>query len=295
VTLRISGNVVEILDENSDRVAIHERRYSGSRYVTIFEHMPPNHRHQAKFNGFDGRRYSDWAKKIGDNTTAVIDRLLKQQDVEEQAYRSCMGILQMSQTYGNERLEAACAMALGMSAASYTTIRNILKNGRDPIALPRQTQPPNMKIYAATCGSERGEKMINQTLEKLQAMKQAAMAAEYRRQLETVAMNELTFEERLAMIVDAQWLSRQNARLKRLLHTANLRDPAATLSNLPTSRRECWIRIKWRGFPICNGYGTVGTIGYRPTERKNLFGQRLWAGACRAGMTVRCYKMTGYS
>lgn len=43
--------------------------------------------------------------------------------------------------------------------------------------------------------------MINQTLEKLQAMKQAAMVAEYRRQLETGAMNELSFEERLAMIV----------------------------------------------------------------------------------------------
>lgn len=94
--------------------------------------MPPNHRHQAKFNGFDGRRYTDWANKIGENTTTVIDRLLKQQDVEEQAYRSCIGILQMSQTYGNERLEDACAMALGMHAVSYTTIRNILKNGRDP-------------------------------------------------------------------------------------------------------------------------------------------------------------------
>jgi len=42
-----------------------------------------------------------------------------------------MGILQTSQTYGNERLEDACAMALGMHAVSYTTIRNILKNGRD--------------------------------------------------------------------------------------------------------------------------------------------------------------------
>lgn len=131
VTLRISGNVIEILDENGDRVATHERRYSGSRYVTILEHMPPSHRHQAIFNGFDGHRYSDWAKKIGENTTAVIDRLLKQQTVEEQAYRSCMGIIQMSQTYGNERLEAACAMALGMHAVGYTTIRNILKNGRD--------------------------------------------------------------------------------------------------------------------------------------------------------------------
>jgi transposase len=142
VTLRISGNVIEILDENGDRVATHEHRYSGSRYVTILEHMPPNHQHQVKFNGFDGRRYSDWAQKIGENTTAVIDRLLKQQAVEEQAYRSCMGILQMSQTYGNERLEAACAMALGMHAANYTTIRNILKNGRDTGSVPSAKPTP---------------------------------------------------------------------------------------------------------------------------------------------------------
>lgn len=129
-------------DENGDRVATHEHRYSGSRYVTILEHMPPNHRHQAKFNGFDGRRYSDWAKKIGESATTVIDKLLNQQAAEEQAYRSCMGILQMSQTYGNERLEAACAMALGMYAANYTTIRNILKNGQDTSSAPSTKPTP---------------------------------------------------------------------------------------------------------------------------------------------------------
>jgi len=233
VTLRVSGNIIEVLDENDDRVATHERRYSGSCYVTILEHMPPNHQHQVKFNGFDGRRYSDWAKKIGENTAAVIDRLFKQQIVEEQAYCSCMGILQMSQTYGNERLEAACAMALGMRAGNYTTIRNILKNGQDTGSAPLPTPTPEHgNLRGQRVAVRGGEKMINQTLEKLQAIKQAAMVAEYRRQLETRGINDLSFEERLAMIVDAQWLSRQNARLKRLLHTVNLRDPAATLSDL---------------------------------------------------------------
>jgi len=140
VTLRVSGNIIEILDEDGDRVATHERRFSGNRYVTVLEHMPPNHRQQARYNGFDGRGYSDWARKIGENTTAVIDRLLKQQAAEEQAYRSCMGILQMSRTYGNDRLESACSMALGMHAVNCNTIRNILKNGRDintsPSAIP---------------------------------------------------------------------------------------------------------------------------------------------------------------
>ena len=116
--------------------------YQSSHKINQLEHMPPNHRHRAKFNGLNGRRYSDWAKKIGGSTTAIIDKLLKQQAAEEQAYRSCMGILQMSQTYGNERLEAACTMALDMHAANYTTIRNILKNGRDTAGAPPAKPTP---------------------------------------------------------------------------------------------------------------------------------------------------------
>jgi len=136
--------------------------------------------------------------------------------------------------------------------------------------------------------------MINQTLEKLQAMKQAAMVAEYRRQLEISGMNELTFEERLAMIVDAQWLSRQNARLKRLLHAANLRDPVATLSDLSYKPERMldknqvarlsdlqWIR-EGRNLLV------TGPTGTGKTYLVSAFGRE----ACRAGMTVRCYKMS---
>jgi DNA replication protein DnaC len=136
--------------------------------------------------------------------------------------------------------------------------------------------------------------MINQTLEKLQTMKQTAMVAEYRRQLETSGMNELTFEERLAMIVDAQWLSRQNARLKRLLHTADLRDPAATLSDLSYKPGRTldknqvarlsdlqWIR-EGRNLLV------TGPTGTGKTYLVSAFGRE----ACRAGMTVRCYKMS---
>lgn len=136
--------------------------------------------------------------------------------------------------------------------------------------------------------------MINQTLEKLQDMKQAAMVAEYRRQLETGAMNELSFEERLAMIVDAQWLSRQNARLKRLLHTANLRDTTATLSDLSYKPERMldknqvarlsdlqWIR-EGRNLLV------TGPTGTGKTYLVSAFGRE----ACRAGMAVRCYKMS---
>ena len=74
--------------------------------------------------------------------------------------------------------------------------------------------------------------MINQTMEKLQAMKLTAMVEEYRRQSELSAMSELSFNERFAMVTDAQWTARQNAKLKRLLKIANLRETSASLADL---------------------------------------------------------------
>jgi len=53
-----------------------------------------------------------------------------------------------------------------------------------------------------------------QTLEKLTQTRHSAMSQEYRRQLESTERNTLSFEERFAMITDAEWLNRHNNRLK---------------------------------------------------------------------------------
>ena len=71
-----------------------------------------------------------------------------------------------------------------------------------------------------------------QTLEKLTQMRLSAMGQEYRRQLESSDKNALSFEERFAMIADAQWLNQQNNRFKRLLKKANLRIKDACLEDL---------------------------------------------------------------
>ena len=74
--------------------------------------------------------------------------------------------------------------------------------------------------------------MMNQTLEKLSTMRLSVMEQEFRRQMELPAMAELSFEERLSMLVDAEWLSRQNKKLRRLLKAANLRNPEACLEDV---------------------------------------------------------------
>lgn len=141
VTIRATPSTIEILNENRERVALHQRSYTGSRYVTNVSHMPPHHRHQHCFNRFDGSKYRMWAWNIGEATHQAIDHILSAQPIEEQAYRSCMGILQYAKKYGHERLEASCAKALDMKSCTYTTISTILKNGQDKVALEKKEKP----------------------------------------------------------------------------------------------------------------------------------------------------------
>lgn len=133
VTIRATSTSIEIFDSNRVRIASHPRRYAGKRYVTDPNHMPEHHRKYWDAKQFNGSRYRTWAGGIGENTLHVIKKMLTAQKIEEQAYKSCMGLLQMSKKYSPERLEAACTKAIFMNSCSYTTIANILKNGQDLI------------------------------------------------------------------------------------------------------------------------------------------------------------------
>jgi DNA replication protein DnaC len=69
--------------------------------------------------------------------------------------------------------------------------------------------------------------MLNQqTIEKLTALKLNGMADNFTLQLQQPKMNGLSFEDRFAMIVDAQWDWKENRRMKRYLRDAKLKLPA---------------------------------------------------------------------
>ena len=60
--------------------------------------------------------------------------------------------------------------------------------------------------------------MINNTIERLRAMKMNALASELERQLEdTESYKQLGFEDRLTLLVDAEWNRRQNNKLDRYI------------------------------------------------------------------------------
>jgi DNA replication protein DnaC len=66
--------------------------------------------------------------------------------------------------------------------------------------------------------------MLNQpTLEKLQTMRLNGMAEAFRNQTQQTGLTELSFEERFAMMVDQEWVWRQNRALARHLAQAKFR------------------------------------------------------------------------
>jgi DNA replication protein DnaC len=70
--------------------------------------------------------------------------------------------------------------------------------------------------------------MLNQpTLEKLETMHLHGMAEAFRSQTQQTGLAELSFEERLAMLVDQEWIWRQNRALARRLTQAKFRYPAS--------------------------------------------------------------------
>lgn len=63
--------------------------------------------------------------------------------------------------------------------------------------------------------------MVNEaTLSRLYEMKLSSMAASYRQQMNDTGINKLSFDERFGLLVDTEWTTRKNNRLKRLIHSA---------------------------------------------------------------------------
>src|SRR3972149_1443287 len=67
--------------------------------------------------------------------------------------------------------------------------------------------------------------LIEQTLEKLHAMKLSGMADALRQQLGSAEHAKLAFDERFGLLADAEWLGRGQRKLTRRLQEAELRYP----------------------------------------------------------------------
>ena len=75
--------------------------------------------------------------------------------------------------------------------------------------------------------------MNHSTIEALKVMRFSAMASEFERQLNNpAAYSQLGFEERLALMVDAEWNRRQKNKLDRCIREAHFAAPNAMIEDI---------------------------------------------------------------
>jgi len=129
VDIRATRNTVEILYEYR-RICSHKRLYgTPNQYSTDVNHMPDNHKQYLMWNS---KRFEKWALSVGPSTQQVISLILASKAIEQQAYRSCFGILKLADSYTHERLENACRQLLQITSyPSYKNISSMLKTNQD--------------------------------------------------------------------------------------------------------------------------------------------------------------------
>jgi transposase len=127
VEVRLSGAIVEIYHKG-ERIASHTvvtAKYGRSTQET---HMPQSHKEHA---GWTPARMLDWVAKSGPCTRQVGESILSSHAHPQQGFRSCLGLIRLSNSYGVERTEAACRKALAIRSANYKVVKTILANNVD--------------------------------------------------------------------------------------------------------------------------------------------------------------------
>jgi transposase len=138
VEARYTTTTVELLHKG-ERVASHVRSWITYKHTTLPEHMPSSHRRYAEWNP---ARMLHKAGTIGPATVALFEAIMKAKPHPEQGFRSCLGIIGLTKSYGPERTEAAAKRGNAIGATTYGSIKSILENGLDRAHAPSTPDTP---------------------------------------------------------------------------------------------------------------------------------------------------------
>ncbi|MFA6840201.1 MAG: IS21 family transposase [Sphaerochaetaceae bacterium] len=102
-------------------VAEHPRVTRKGQRRTNPAHLPKDYQQYAAWSG---PKFRSWAKSVGPNTFMVIDTLLGRAEYEVQAFRTCVGILNLAKKSSGDLLEQVCADAVAHGRISYRYIKD---------------------------------------------------------------------------------------------------------------------------------------------------------------------------
>jgi len=124
VDVRIAEKTLEFFCQNQ-RIACHIRNDKPGR-STLDEHRPEAHREHAKWNR---ESLLEWANRTGAETVRLVQSIFDESHgFIEQKERRALGILRLSNSYGDFSLEAACRVANQYHIKRYERIADLIKN-----------------------------------------------------------------------------------------------------------------------------------------------------------------------
>lgn len=125
VIVRATNSYISVLDCNGDCVASHLRSFVKGKYSTDPSHLPDFYYSILWGDRFDAAKIREWANRIGDNTSLLIDTLLEMKPFEEQAYKHCVTVLLIAKKYGALLLERACKLAIANKTYNFAAIQKL--------------------------------------------------------------------------------------------------------------------------------------------------------------------------
>ena len=218
-----------------ERIAIHKRSFGHKGgYVTDVAHMPDAHKDYVEWTG---DRFRKWGQEKGESIGKVIDLIIKSKPIEQQAYRSCRALISLAEKHGNAAVDEACAKALAITPApSYKTVKMLFVSMQESEeAKDFQDDMPHAYLRGADYYADMEKAVIEMadeaTMAKLREMKLSSFASAYRNQSEDVSLAGAGFDERLSMLVDAEYDGRRNNKRIRLLKSAGFSIPEANIND----------------------------------------------------------------
>jgi transposase len=144
VRLRATERMLAIF-HRGQQVAIHLLSTVPGRFSTCADHMPSHHR-------FVLNTDSDWlqreAAKVGPKTLAYMTAILHSRPYPQQAFRTCLGVLNLARKYPPVCLEQACQRLLSPRLLTYQDLKSELEHLTKDLSI--QTLPAHENVRGDT-------------------------------------------------------------------------------------------------------------------------------------------------
>jgi DNA replication protein DnaC len=136
--------------------------------------------------------------------------------------------------------------------------------------------------------------LLEQTLQQLRSLRLYSMANALEQQLEKPEFHQLSFEERISLLVDREILDRQNRRVTDLLRKAKLRQPSACIEDIDYQRARGLDKSHMATLITCDfirhhhNLLITGPTGCGKSWLACAIGQQ----ACRQGLSVKYIRIS---